>query len=238
MTGEVTLPVLAPALVQRVQEMLQWYDTEKGRLGLRSPPPGAGAQPWHYIVKVPPGGIPAMQEDYNGTGTGSREGDTPGEAECEVYTVWESTPSGANLVKRLMRGSGFYITVLNCSSSAFDPATTPYVSAHRDNEGTWWVGGGGGGSGSCEPDVTALTGVSADGNICDGITLTFNKDTFNCDGTASPQPDVTASIGGTGQVTKTFVTDVDVTGECSGTDIVLNVTLTTDTINGINCPGT
>ena len=116
-----------------------------------------------YLVRTPPGGIPAMVnlgagsgtetfEDV-GTGTGTSHDDVwlPGVASCEVYKTLEDYPT------YYVNDTGFFEDVLNVSLVAV-PGNAWRIIA-RDKFGEWYVladsGGSGGGNGSTIPEPPA-----------------------------------------------------------------------------------
>jgi hypothetical protein len=104
----------------------------------------------------------------------------------------------------------------------------------------WWTDTKPAGEG-CDVDTTQefVTDVAleeGDPEVCDLGSLKFTKKKIKCDGTMEPGTDQTISLGTMiPSRSVEVVTDVQVTGECVGEDIVLTVTLTTENVQVLDC---
>lgn len=89
-----------------------------------------------YVAKVPPRGIPALnQTGTTGTGTEEPLDDVPGRAECEIFVL--DTEDPASLRFNPLADETRY--VYNLSPRAISADETPWVTIHRDKFGTWYV---------------------------------------------------------------------------------------------------
>lgn len=122
------------------REMAQDFRARKRGQQLTSAPYTSPQAPEVYLAKVPPGGIPALnQTGTTGTGTDQPLDDVPGEVECEIYQL--DTESASPTFGRV--GELTYV-VRNLSASAISANTTPWVLVVRDKFGEWFVAGGSG----------------------------------------------------------------------------------------------
>lgn len=169
----VELPVLSSSLVAELLEMLREHKAAKGRLGLRGTPDVVADRTWHYVALAPVGGIPAIQSDYLGTGTGSHEGDVPGSAICLMHYKEDNFPSGAVRPKSLLRSLGTSERVFNASGITI--AAGSYVICHRDQHGVFWAENATPATQLVEVVVPEITATGS----CVGstITITLNYDT-------------------------------------------------------------
>lgn len=113
----------------------------------RNPPPvprrpkELGQAPEVLLVRTPEGGIPALSTaGTTGTSYEDAEDDTPGAADCPIYTaVEDDNGTGTDLptfsVQRIPNRT---ILVVNMSTVAL-PAGQ-WLLAHRDRFGTWFAG--------------------------------------------------------------------------------------------------
>lgn len=231
------LPVLSETQIRDFLALLDREAAERGRRHGLPTPTDAPEAAWHALVQVPEGGIPALanvmlHKGATGTGGTAGYGDSPGSADCEVFELWETLPTGVVLQAGQVDGLGYTIKVYNAGSSLIpgnDAYGNMYVLAERDQFGTWWAGGSaGGGAGGCEPDVQALTDATPSFSGCT-LTITGTKKQFNCDGTTTTLTS-TSHNATLPTVSKTFLTDVTISGSCTGTAITISVTKTTDTV--------
>ncbi len=149
MADEVELISLTPQFVADLREMWRAFK-HKGRPRGGSPGDPDGG-PSTYVVLTPPGGItPIVTETGTGsgvggdTGTGEDEAFMPASASCQVYKLVTVPPRN---VEELVPVVSFVLTVY--STSPLGVAGDRFVTAHRDQYGTWWVAEPGLPYGSC-----------------------------------------------------------------------------------------
>lgn len=138
------------------REMAQDFRARKR--GPQLPPSGPYASPQApdvYLAKVPPGGIPGLEQSgTTGTGTDQPLDDVPGEVECEIYQLDTSLA-----VPEFGRVGELTYIVRNLSPSTVSADRTPWVLVVRDKFGEWYVAGGAGQAEIEFADVSASVDV-------------------------------------------------------------------------------
>jgi hypothetical protein len=156
--------------VSILKSVVNFVRKSQGRtLNRPAPPPDLGDTPEFFVALTPAGGIPALT--HPGTGTGAKDGDIPGSAECVVHrliSLSPSNPTNENL-QPFVGGSGSNLglakTVYNLTNSTIVADT--WITVAKDKLGRWWAttGAGTGGGGGTIPDWSYT--VSGQGNLAD-----------------------------------------------------------------------
>lgn len=147
--------------VSDVKEMFNWYKTQKANRPVTHRPPEQLSQATDILIaRTPAGGIPALSEATETTGTNAvaLSDDVPGVANCQVYQrIYDESAGTDRLVP-----TDQYPRIYNTSTVAV-PGNV-YVKIGRDRFGTWVVlGGAGDGAGVWVPDVSNIVCLTYEG---------------------------------------------------------------------------
>lgn len=120
-------------LKELIREFENRRQNQSSQSGDEKPPQA----PEVYVARVPAGGIPALDEGYTGTGTGtgSIAPDMPGSAVCAVYRLVVDSAGTPYLI----RVADLNKVVYNLSSSIV--TGNGWILVSRDKFGYWYAGG-------------------------------------------------------------------------------------------------
>lgn len=167
-----------------LREMMREYKGRRQNTPSRTDGDDKFMAPEVYVARVPAGGIPAIDEGYTGTGTGtgSTLPDSPGSAVCAVYRVVVDAAGTSALIRVFDLNKVVY----NMSSHVVSGAS--WILVTRDKFGYWFAGG----AIDLEDDGTTATGativdhVHVVESIADTGTGTAGAPTWYCERVALP----------------------------------------------------